>query len=518
MSRTAQLSAIIVLTILFSDLCFGAIIFVDSDGTGYGDGSSWADAYNELQSALVAAVFGDEVRVAAGTYKPDYDVNTGTHWEDRTATFVLINGVAIKGGYAGFGEPDPNVRDIGAYETILSGDLNGDDDSNFVNNIENSYHVVTGGGTDTNAILDGFTITGGNADGIAPEDCGGGMYNFSGSPTIINCTFIENFSLTMGGGMFNREDSSPTITNCMFIENRSDDDGGGIRNYLNCHPTISHCEFIGNIAFEDGGGINNRKNSNAIVSNCAFIGNIAACGGGIENHVGHVVATGEVQVTNCLFIGNIGEEGGGMRNNDPSPIVTNCTFSGNIGSGMRNDSGSSPIVTNCIFWGNTGGSFDGSSTPIVRFSDVEGGFAGPGNINAAPLFTDDVKGDYHLKSQAGRWDANSGSWVQDEVTSPCIDAEGPDSVWAAELWPHGKQKNMGGYGGTSEASMSQSDIGSIANLDNDVNDIVNFADLALFVDRWCYGGCLMAEDLDRDGIVDFRDFAIFANHWRLGIQ
>lgn len=512
-SRTAQLSAIIVLTVLFSDFCLGAIIFVDSDATGYGDGSSWSDGYNELQLALAAATSGDEVRVAAGTYKPDYDVNTGTHAGDRGATFILINGVAIKGGYAGFGEPDPNAWDIEAYETILSGDLNGDDDSNFVNNSENSYHVVTGSGTDANAVLDGFTIRGGNADGIAPEDCGGGMYNFSGSPTIINCTFIENFSLTMGGGMFNREESSPSIANCVFIENKSDDDGGGIRNYLNCHPTITNCSFISNIAFEDGGGINNRKNSNATITNCSFIGNIAASGGGMENHVGHAVATGEVRVSNCIFIGNIGDEGGGMRNTDPNPIVTNCTFSGNIGSGMRNDSGSTPIVTNCIFWGNTGGSFDGSSTPIVRFSDVEGGFTGPGNINTDPLFSNAVNDDYHLKSQAGRWDANSQSWTQDDVTSPCVDAEGPNSVWAAELWPHGKRKNMGAYGGTAEASMSQLDIGSIANLDGDVNDIVNFADLALFIDKWCYEGCLMAEDLNRNGIVDFQDFAIMAFQW-----
>ena len=511
MPRMVQLSAITVLTVLSSALCFGAIITVDADATGNNDGSSWADAYRELQTGLAAAMPGDEVRVAAGTYKPDYDVNIGTYTGDRMATFVLINGVVINGGYAGFGEPDPNARDIEAYETILSGDLNGDDDSNFVNNIENSYHVVTGSGTDTNAILDGFTITGGNADGIAPEDCGGGMYNFSGSPTVVNCTFIENYALTMGGGMFNREGSSPTITNCMFIENKSDDDGGGIRNYLNCHPMITDCTFISNIAFEDGGGINNRKNSNAIIINCAFIANIAASGGGMENHVGHAVATGEPTITNCIFIGNIADEGGGMRNTDPNPIVTNCTFADNVGSGMRNDSGSSPIVTNCIFWGNTGGSFDGSSVPVVAFSNVEGGFEGPGNTNAAPLFADAANDDYHLKSQVGRWDANSQCWVQDEVTSPCIDAGDPNSDWTGELWPHGKHINIGAYEGTPQASMSQSELGNIADLDND--DGVDFADLRVFTERWLSGKELLAEDLNRDGIVDFKDFAVMAFQW-----
>ena len=514
MPRTAHLLAITIFIVLSSAVCFGGIITVDADATGNADGSSWVDAYRELQSALAAATAGDEVWVAAGTYKPDYDVGTSTHTGDRTATFVLINGVAIKGGYAGFGEPDANARDVEAYETILSGDLNGDDDSNFVNNSENSYHVVTGSGADANAVLDGFTISGGNADGIAPEDCGGGMYNFTGSPTVVDCTFIENYALTMGGGMFNREDSSPAISNCRFIENKSDDDGGGIRNYLNCHPTINNCTFIGNIAFEDGGGINNRKNSNATITNCRFIGNIAASGGGMENHVGHAVATGEATITNCIFIGNIGEEGGGMRNTDPNPIVTNCTFSENVGSGMRNDSGSRPIVTNCIFWGNTGGSFDGSSTPVVTFSDVEGGYVGTGNINAEPLFADAANGDYHLKSQLGRWDGGRRGWVQDDVTSPCIDAGDPNSDWTAELWPHGKHINIGAYEGTPQASMSESELGNIADLDN--NDKIDFADLRVFTEFWLSGQKPLAEDLNRDGSVDFKDFAIITFHWSEG--
>ncbi|MHC4266275.1 MAG: hypothetical protein ACYSUK_10135, partial [Planctomycetota bacterium] len=140
----------------------------------------------------------------------------------------------MSGGYAGYGQPDPNTRDIEAYETILSGDLNNNDDPNFANNNENSYHVLTGSNTDANAILNGFTIRGGNAnDGtLFPNDTGGGMLNLSGSPTVNNCTFRENYALTMGGGMYNREGSSPTVTNCTFIENKSDDDGGGMRNYI----------------------------------------------------------------------------------------------------------------------------------------------------------------------------------------------------------------------------------------------------------------------------------------------
>lgn len=134
------------------------VYYVDDDATGANDGSSWADAYWFLQDALAAAQGGDEIRVAQGTYKPDQRVMILTRGTqvissgDRTETFQLINGVSLKGGYAGFGEPDPDARDIEAYGTILSGDLNGDDmpvanPSDLLDEptrAENSFHVVTG--------------------------------------------------------------------------------------------------------------------------------------------------------------------------------------------------------------------------------------------------------------------------------------------------------------------------------------------------------------------------------------
>ena len=84
---------------------------------------------------------------------------------DRQATFQLKNGVVLRGGYAGSGEPDPDVRDIDRYQSILSGDLNGDDGPDFSNYTENSYHVVTGSGTNATAVLDGLTLAAGNATG-----------------------------------------------------------------------------------------------------------------------------------------------------------------------------------------------------------------------------------------------------------------------------------------------------------------------------------------------------------------
>jgi len=87
---------------------------------------------------------------------------------------------------------------------------------------------------------------------------------------------------------------------------------------------------------------------------------------------------------------------------------------------------------------------------------VEGGTIkwGVGNIDSDPCFADPNNEDYHLKSQAGRWNPDSQTWIQDDVTSPCIDAGDPDSDWRAELWPHGVRVNMGAYGGTVQASLS----------------------------------------------------------------
>ncbi len=159
------------------------IIYVDAYATGpTHDGSSWCSAYLHLQDALAVALANDEIRVADGTYMPDggrVPVG-GVHVAgsgDRTATFQLINGVTVEGGYAGCGAPDPDARDVDAYETILSGDLNGDDAEvpdpadllGEPTRAENSYHVVTGSGTSATAVLDGFTVMGGNADGSYPD-------------------------------------------------------------------------------------------------------------------------------------------------------------------------------------------------------------------------------------------------------------------------------------------------------------------------------------------------------------
>lgn len=103
------------------------IIHVDDNAPSDGDGTTWATALNSLQDALALATTGDEIFVAQGTYVPS-DCDGGECLEiHRAETFQLISGVSIYGGYAGVGTPDPNLRDIILHETILSGDLSGND-------------------------------------------------------------------------------------------------------------------------------------------------------------------------------------------------------------------------------------------------------------------------------------------------------------------------------------------------------------------------------------------------------
>src|SRR5262245_35330260 len=145
-----------------------SVWFANDDAAGLNTGRSWADAFPSLQSALAAAVSGDEIWVAGGTYQPTIAV-------DRTISFVLKEGVAVYGGFAGT-ETLRSQRDWAAHPTTLSGDLGTPGDAS-----DNSYHVVTSAGLTRAAVLDGFTVTAGNAHGGL---VGGGMYNYSSSPTV----------------------------------------------------------------------------------------------------------------------------------------------------------------------------------------------------------------------------------------------------------------------------------------------------------------------------------------------
>src|SRR5699024_10191018 len=204
------------------------ILYVNQNVVGgNGSGDSWANALPELVDALQWAKTNNtdplQIWVAKGIYLPTAD-------SDRTKSFELVNNVAVYGGFAGI-ESDLEDRDWEANETILSGDLNGDDGTDFANNGENSHHVIfnNNNGLNATALLDGFIIRGGNATpNIYPNNNGGGMFNDHSSPAIINCIFIGNRAV-YGGGM-NNHSSSPVLTNVTLSGNHADF-GGGMFNF-----------------------------------------------------------------------------------------------------------------------------------------------------------------------------------------------------------------------------------------------------------------------------------------------
>ncbi len=235
-------------------------ILVNAAAAGANDGTSWADAYPNLQSALNVAVSDDEIWVASGFYTPVRPGSPGV----RADSFQMKNGVGIYGGFPNVGSPTWEDRAWYSNPTVLSGEIGNPGTIN-----DNCYHLFYNPGSlDVTAILDGFTITEGNADGDHPHSLGGGMYNYESSPTVTNCNFFGNFG-EAGGGMRN-EYSSPTMTNCTFFGN-SANLGGGMYNWRSSCPVITNCTFYGNQA-GDGGGIRNHSNSSPIITNTILWG------------------------------------------------------------------------------------------------------------------------------------------------------------------------------------------------------------------------------------------------------
>jgi parallel beta-helix repeat protein len=576
----------------------GEIIYVNDDANGVNDGTSWTDAYTELQPALLTSSSGDQIWIAAGTYTPD---PCGLA-EPREASFQMNNGVGIYGGFAGDEDPcsfELADRDFTTTESILSGDI-----GIAGNNADNCYCVIynrQGTTLDSNAVLDGFTITGSNADsgalvfggGMLNEgasdypcspivtncifrdniaqygggmvnsnysspkvtncnfsgnistysyngggminaddsspnvtDCtfrdnqavsGGGMGNTNSSPTVTNCTFHDNHAAA-GGGMCNRFNSSPTVTDCTFSNNDASGSGGGMHNY-ECSPTVTDCTFSGNEASESGGGMRN-DNSSSTVTNCIFIGNSATGtyfyngGGGMFNDY-----CSSLTVTNCTFSGNKASvNGGGIYNYSSSPTVTNCTFRrntadgsggamlnwsssnpsvinctfiGNLagnGGGMYNYSLISPTVTNCILWGDEPDEiYNSSASPTVTYSDVQGGYAGVGNIDADPCFVDPNNPDPNL------WN------LRLKLVSPCIDAGNSTALVDVSI-----SQDLDGL-------MRFVDIASVPN---------NGTGLFEFVDMGAYEfACNYTHgDVNCDGVVDFKDVAILCANWLAGAE
>lgn len=296
----------LILLLSLTKVSNATIIYVDASKTsGLNNGTAWNNAYISFQSALDSALSGDEIWVAKGTYKPSsaYDLtNTSRYYH-----FRMKNNVAIYGGFSGIETTVSQRTNFGLgqiNETILSGDLNGDDiitgngaTLSFSNNGENCYHVFyhpSGLALNNTAILDGFTIKGGNANDVHPNENGGAMYNIGASPTLKNICITTNFSDYTGGGISNQSSSS-TYGNISFIRNQSDY-GGGIYS-LDSYIIIRNSIVAGNKVAEYGGGLCS-NNTAHILENLTITNNVANIGGGIYT------AYAPFNLSNCIVWAN----------------------------------------------------------------------------------------------------------------------------------------------------------------------------------------------------------------------
>ncbi|MEE4271034.1 MAG: right-handed parallel beta-helix repeat-containing protein [Thermoanaerobaculales bacterium] len=333
-------------------------VYVDVDATGANNGSSWTDALTDLQDGIDLAVSGIDVWVAEGTYVPG---------ANRSASFLPKPGVRVSGGFTGT-ETVRLERDWNANPTILSGEIGA------AGNSDNCYHVVNAGGANPTAVLDGFTVTLGNANGGGDYHSGGGITAFNGGLSIANSIISNNSAGLYGGGI------AINATGTVFVANSS---------------------LVNNVSAWHGGGMHIAANAGvpSTVLNCVFTGNTAWRGGGIAVE-GQIFAPGlEPGLINLSLSNNsAGGEGGGIHTNT-------TTFNPPAGAPVT--------IVNSILWDNGPlglTSFGGSDVAVVNYSIVEGGWAGPGTsvLNISPSFSD---ADLRLNLDSPAIDAGDGSHI-----------------------------------------------------------------------------------------------------------
>jgi len=444
-------------------------IYVDSRANGANDGSSWPNAFTSLQDALDMAQGGNDIRVARGRYKPD--TGRGRTRGDYTVSFAIPNGAAVRGGYAGVGAANPDSRDIVAYETILSGDLNADDRAvadvhdlyTELSRLDNSFHVVTAHDVDNTTLLEGVTITGGNShegagiqlirsdivisqctirenragylsgDGLDGWGQGAAVSCFHGEPTFLDCTFRFNWAGAWGGALHALK-SSPELRECLFQANHAGAQGGAIC-FEDSDGIVADGTFLENRSW-DGGAVHGSEDSDFRLVNCRFMGNAGFGSGGAVSAAGRSAA-----VVNCLFSGNLAYlDGGAVAVTQGSGVLTNCTFNrnlaqGDLGGGALAVLGAKAELANCILWDEPAEELplivvqatdDEDAELIVSYTNIRAGRGGivqqgpvlirwnSGNIDKDPRFRDPEGPD----TVAGTADDD----LRLSAGSPCIDA------------------------------------------------------------------------------------------------
>ncbi len=518
-SRHLRIWQVIIVFLLVAAAAGGEVIRVDR-GT--------PTDYQDIQAGIDAAADGDVVLVAAG----EYVITAPITYRGKAITLRSEGGADAT--TIRMGTPtDPQRASVVAFEndetaaSVLEGFTITGGRGCWFPPRKPGYDGMLGGGilgvTASPTIVD-CTVTQNRADN------GAGLDIFlQGSPTLTNCIIMENTTVGSGGGICCWDNSYVTMTNCIIKNNAATGtvygqtgNGGGIMCGGSSEMVVTHCKISENAAGISGGGIFCYNNSVMTITHCEIVRNTTQRGGGgIGSH------GGSIALTHCIIARNTAEQYAGAikAESNSSLSIRNCTifensaeqYAGGVHlSGKRG----SATITNSINRNNTaprGPEINiGSALKLtVTCSNVSGGEAGAyvgggtldwgaGNIDVDPGFVSMgywvtsgtnrgesnaywVEADYHLKSEAGRWDPSSQSWIQDEITSPCIDAGDPMSPIDLEFFPNGGFVNMGAYGGTPEASKSY------------------------FGEPVC--GTIVAGDINGDCQVDRADLEIMALHW-----
>lgn len=350
---------------------------------GFLEGSTWASAAS-LQFAINQSQPGDQIWVAVGTYHPDREANLPVLItpNDRDNAFVLKSGVKIYGGFQGTETSlsqrvFPSILDRNpAHASILSGDFNNNDNSTGSGNTlaqsgreENAYHIVLAIGTETaplssETLLDGFVITGGNANASGNLDVngytiskqwGGGVVNINSGVVYRNIAVVSNSANLGAAGMYNI-DSEIRIDNGAFLINLNPFEygGGGIYNQGSV-LTATNVLLAGNAAASGGAIVND--NSQITLTNTTVANNkVYYFGGAIWSSEGS-----NTQVRNSILYGNISEYLPGtdatITNNESVAGFTNSIVEGsgsssNWNTAYGNDEGAN-LDTNPLFTGST---------------------------------------------------------------------------------------------------------------------------------------------------------------------
>lgn len=372
---------------------------------GTGDGSSWANAIPQLADALLYAKQQNnytsanplKIFVAKGTYKPMYNFATANNTSARDHSFLMIKNVMVYGGF----DPanyittlnDNRILPPATGGSVLSGDIGVANDDT-----DNCYHVVVAANDVEIALLDGFTITQGNADGMGAvaivdyttstvitfkQYVGAGMCIWNSSPALSNISINNNIA-KYGGGLFNTGNVSSVYSNVTIKNNSASVFGGGICNtsdvaYINgSNQTVAANVNIGNFTLNNnsasiGGGMYNNDAtisfSNAVINN-----NSATDGGGIYNDNSTIIS-----ISQSTLDSNLAFSGGGAIANDAAEVtLNNVNIQNNTsaadGGGMYNLNNSTITISNSDISNNTGVSGGGIynfNNPTITISNTD---------------------------------------------------------------------------------------------------------------------------------------------------